>query len=538
MIPWRSFLETGLANWEAEVPAFAPVGPDDLATIRYTSGTTGPPKGVAFTHAQLRWMAETMASLIPWNIRTRPNRYLSFLPMSHVVEGILGTYGPYDLPAPVDVTFLEDFRRVPATLPAVRPTVFFSVPRLYQKVWEGLGRSRIGARYQRMREGPLRGLLRPVVRRAMLRRAGLDRCAQLLAGSAPVDEELLRSFRELGVEIHVAYGLTEAPLVALNRLGRNRIGTVGELLPETQVRLADDGELLVRGPQVTAGYVDEDEQPFRDGWLLTGDLGHVTRDGWLVIDGRKKDLLKTAYGKYLQPSKIEAMLRRIPGVSEAMVVGEGRPFCAALLWVEGTATGHRRPGRIDTAVTEHEPGAVASRAGEAVGGAPERPVDRGWGAHRELQAQAPQGGGEVPRRDRAPVRGAPTAPTRVAVGVGGRLMSLRLRALEIHVPDVVARSALRRLFDATASAFGCDPEDVGGLDRRALLERYASFTTRCAERSLADHSDLDAVSRRMWAQALLSGRVAPSPARRPLPGRRDAGGPGRIPDDRHRPPGG
>jgi len=348
VIPWRSFLETGLANGDAEAPTFAPVGPDDLATIRYTSGTTGPPKGVAFTHAQLRWMAETMASLIPWGIRTRPNRYLSFLPMSHVVEGILGTYSPYDLPAPVEVTFLGDFRRVASTLPAVRPTVFFSVPRLYQKVWEGLERSRIGARYLRMREGSLRHVLRPVVRRAMLRRAGLDRCAQLLVGSAAVDEQLLRSFHELGVEIHEAYGLTEAPLVALNRLGRNRIGSCGELLPETHVRVADDGELEVRGPQVMAGYVDEDDQPFRDGWLRTGDLGHVTADGRLVIDGRKKELLKTAYGKYLQPSRIEAMLRRIPGVAEAMVVGEGRPFCAALLWVEGVDGA----AAVDAAVTE------------------------------------------------------------------------------------------------------------------------------------------------------------------------------------------
>jgi long-chain acyl-CoA synthetase len=349
VISWTSFLRSGQArDGDAVVPASAPVGPDDLATIRYTSGTTGPPKGVAFTHGQLRWMAETMASLVPWGTRTRPNRYLSFLPMSHVVEGILGTYSPYDLPAPVEVTFLEDFRRVAATLPAVRPTVFFSVPRLYQKVWEGVGRSRIGMRYQRMRAGPLRWILRPAVRRAMLRRAGLDRCAQLLVGSAAVDEQLLRSFHELGVEIHEAYGLTEAPLVALNRLGRNRIGSSGEQLPETQVRVADDGELEVRGPQVMAGYVDEDEQPFRDGWLQTGDLGHVTADGRLVVDGRKKDLLKTAYGKYLQPSKIEAMLRQIPGVSEAMVVGEGRPFCAALLWVEGIdgATA------VDAAVTE------------------------------------------------------------------------------------------------------------------------------------------------------------------------------------------
>ncbi|HZD70722.1 MAG TPA: AMP-binding protein [Actinomycetes bacterium] len=329
---WAAFLASGEG---AAAPERAPVGPDDLATIRYTSGTTGPPKGVAFTHVQLRWMAETMASLIPWNARTRPARYLSFLPMNHVVEGILGTYSPYDLPAPVEVTFVEDFRGVASALRRVRPTVFFSVPRLYQKVWEELGRSAIGGRYRRMREGPLRRALRPVVRRALLRRAGLDRCAQLLAGSASVDDQLLTSFRQLGIEIHNAYGLTEAPLVALNRLGRNRIGTVGEPLPETRIRIADDGEVLVRGPQVTAGYIDEEAQPVHEGWLSTGDLGHATDDGWLILDGRKKDLLKTAYGKYLQPSKIEAMLRRIPGVTEAMVVGEGRSFCAALLWVEG-----------------------------------------------------------------------------------------------------------------------------------------------------------------------------------------------------------
>jgi long-chain acyl-CoA synthetase len=330
VIGWSSFLARGR---EAELPALAPVGPDDVATIRYTSGTTGPPKGVAFTHAQLRWMAETLPSLLPWSARTRPARYVSFLPMSHVVEGILGAYSPYNLPAPVEITFVEDLRRVPETLRAVRPTVFFSVPRLYQKVWEGLGRRRIGARYLRMPAGPFRSLLRPAVRRRMLRRAGLDRCVQLMVGSAPVDEELLRSYRELGVEIHDAYGLTEAPLVSLDRFGRNRIGTVGEPLPETRIRIADDGEVLVRGPQVMAGYVDEDEQPLRDGWLSTGDLGHLD-DGWLVIDGRKKDLLKTAYGKYVQASKIESLLRRISGVEEAMVVGEARPFCTALLWTD------------------------------------------------------------------------------------------------------------------------------------------------------------------------------------------------------------
>ena len=141
----------------------------------------------------------------------------------------------------------------------------------------------------------------------LLRRAGLDRCAQLIVGSAPASPDLLGRLRDLGVEVHDAYGLTEAPLVALNRHGRNRIGTVGEPLPQTSVRIAADGEVLVRGPQVTPGYVDAGmEQPFRDGWLATGDLGHLTADGFLVIDGRKKELLKTAYGKCLHQGRGDA----------------------------------------------------------------------------------------------------------------------------------------------------------------------------------------------------------------------------------------
>jgi long-chain acyl-CoA synthetase len=332
VLAWADFLGSGAANLG---PATAPVGPDDLATIRYTSGTTGRPKGVAFTHRQLRWLAETMAGLLPWTARTRPAAYLSFLPMNHVVEGILATYAPYWLPAPVRVTFLDDFRQVAEALRRVRPTIFFSVPRLYEKAWAALGASRLGRRYAARTRGLERRLERALLRRVLLRRAGLNHCSQLVVGSAPASPDLLGRLHDLGVEVHDAYGLTEAPLVSLNRHGRNRIGTVGEPLPETTVRIGPDGEVLVRGPQVTPGYVDAGlEQPFRDGWLATGDLGHRTADGFLVIDGRKKELLKTAYGKYLHPTKVEAMLRALPGVAEAMIVGEGRPYCAALVWTE------------------------------------------------------------------------------------------------------------------------------------------------------------------------------------------------------------
>ena len=304
-----------------------------------------------FDHRAIRWMGETMASLVPWEARNAPARYVSFLPMNHVVEGILATYGPAYLPAPVDVWFVDDLSDLPRVLPLVRPVIFFGVPRVYEKLWGRFLGSRAGRRYL-VWSGAMRSLARPFLRRGLLRATGLDRCVQLLVGSAPASDQLLRSFRELGIEVHDAYGLTEAPLVTVNRVGHNRIGTVGEPLPDTEVQIAEDGEVLVRGPQVTRGYAGDTEQPFRDGWLLTGDLGRLTDEGALSIEGRKKDLLKTSYGKYVRASRIEAMLRELPGVDEAMVVGEGRPFCAALLWVDETNRDEASQAVLDAAMVE------------------------------------------------------------------------------------------------------------------------------------------------------------------------------------------
>jgi long-chain acyl-CoA synthetase len=342
LIPWEEFLK--LENGPVPAAPAARIRLSDEATVRYTSGTTGKPKGAVFRNDQVRWMAETLASLLPWKARTRHASYLSFLPMSHVVEGILGTYAPYSMPAQLDIWFLEDFRALAKSLPRVRPTVFFSVPRFYEKLWESFAARPLGKLYLRLAAGRARTCARPLVRAALLRRSGLNRCAQLISGSAPASPALLSSFQELGIIIHNAYGLTEAPLATLNRAGSNRQGTVGAPLPQTQVRIAADGEVLLKGPQVTAGYDGAVEQPFRDGWLLTGDLGHMD-DGSLVLDGRKKDLIVTSYGKNIHPGKIEAMLKGIPGIVEAMVIGEGRPFCSALLWAKDTM-------EVDRAVQE------------------------------------------------------------------------------------------------------------------------------------------------------------------------------------------
>ncbi len=309
----------------------------ELATIRYTSGTTGESKGVMFSYSQLKWMGEVLTNLLSWRDRNREMRYLSFLPMSHVVEGILAAYAPYCMLCKAKVYYLNDFQQLTRALPQVRPTVFFSVPRFYEKLWEQIEQHPLGRCYLKMSDGWQKSLTGAVLRRAVLRKAGLNKCSQLLVGSAPISEELLLRFRALGIEIHNAYGQTEAPLITLNRLGNNVIPSVGTPLPDTTVTVADDGELIVSGPQVALGYYQMASGTFRGGQLHTGDLGHVDADANVYINGRKKDMLITSYGKNINCTKIEQRMMDIPCVEHAVLVGEQRPYCTALLWINGPA---------------------------------------------------------------------------------------------------------------------------------------------------------------------------------------------------------
>ncbi|HET9782824.1 MAG TPA: AMP-binding protein [Candidatus Dormibacteraeota bacterium] len=346
VMEWEDFLSRGASDTE---PGEAPVEFGDMATLRYTSGTTGAPKGTVFTHANLRWMAHTVVSLLPWPTRKGDNHYLSFLPLNHVVEGILCTYSAYNLPGKCDIYFLEDFRGLAKALPMVRPTMFFGVPRIYEKAWAQLSANRFG----QLLMGLPDGLEQRALREVLLHEMGLARCDQLIVGSAPLGEAMFEAYRKAGIEVHNAYGMTEAPLVALNRRGRNRIGTVGEPLPETEIRIAPDGEILVRGPQVAAGYDDPAiPSPLEDGWLHTGDLGHLSEDGYLVVDGRRKEMIATSYAKKVSPDKVEVLLRAIPGVAEAMLIGDQRPYCTALIWAEDPAPSQDALKAIDEAIGE------------------------------------------------------------------------------------------------------------------------------------------------------------------------------------------
>jgi long-chain acyl-CoA synthetase len=350
VLSWSEFLSKDTDN---STSSRAPVGFSDIATLRYSSGTTGKPKGTIFKHSNLRYMAESIVSITPWRARNQKSTYLSFLPMGHVVEGILAAYSPYYYPAAINIYFLEDFRKLQKALPQVKPTIFFSVPRIYEKVWEGLANNKLGKFYIKQKKGLIKRSLGRILKVATLKKAGLNKCVQLIAGSASSDESLLENYRQLGIEIHNAYGMTEAPLITINRVGRNRLGTVGEPMPITQVKIAEDGEIMVKGPQVTAGYFDKTlPSPFKDGWLMTGDIGNLTPEGSLVILGRKKELIKTSYGKCIYSGKIEDMLREINGVSEAMLVGESKPYCAAIMWLPKEKWSEKTAKTVGDAVEE------------------------------------------------------------------------------------------------------------------------------------------------------------------------------------------
>ena len=341
VMAWEDFMKGGAEPAPAEYPE-----PEDLATIRYTSGTTGAPKGVMFNFRQLTWMGQVLTGLLTWKDRNRPLRYLSFLPLSHVVEGILACYAPYYVLAPVDYYFLNDFGALTEALPKVRPTIFFSVPRFYEKLWDQIMANPLGRRWFSMRNGAVKRGVGALLRRVILKKAGLDACKQLIVGSAPISEALLMNFRALGVEIHNAYGQTEAPLITINRVGDNVIPTIGTPLPETEVTAEPDGELIVRGPQVTLGYYGLQTDTIRDGVLRTGDLGVIHENGHITLIGRKKEMIVTAYGKNISIPKIEELLKSIPGVSEAVLIGEHRPYCTALLWLEGEV------GNLDAAIEQ------------------------------------------------------------------------------------------------------------------------------------------------------------------------------------------
>jgi long-chain acyl-CoA synthetase len=329
------------------------VRPEDLATVIYTSGTTGEPKGVMLTHGNL--VSNMRAGGEALQV-TQDDVALSFLPLSHAFERMVGYVY---LMNGVTVIFAESFDTIARDITLVRPTVLTGVPRVYEKMharimekgnaspgvkgplfrWAvGVGRARAHAVGQGRSPGPLTTLQAKVADRLVfskIREGVGGRLRYLVSGSAALPVSVAEFFFAVGLPIIEGYGLTEtAPILTVNPPDAPRIGTVGRAVSGVELRIAPDGEILARGPNIMSGYYNKKEatsEVLRDGWFHTGDIGTLDASGYLRITDRKKDLLVTSGGKKIAPQPIEAVLKRSPLVSEAILLGDGRRFAAALI---------------------------------------------------------------------------------------------------------------------------------------------------------------------------------------------------------------
>jgi long-chain acyl-CoA synthetase len=299
-----------------ELEHAAAVKPSDLATLIYTSGTTGPPKGVELTHANILTMAAEIGALVG----IQPGqRTISYLPMAHIAERVCTHYLPMTVgfsvvccPSPNAVTQL---------LPRVRPHMFFSPPRLWEKLQASVAADvESGIDHEELR-----------------RRLGFDELTAAVTGAAPCPPAVIEFFDAIGIPLREVYGLSETTgVVSLAAASDVRAGTVGPPLPSAQVRLAEDGELLVRGPLLMAGYRNRPEATAEaidaDGWLHTGDIARIEADGHLRIVDRKKELIINAAGKNMSPANIEARLKEgSPLIGQACAFGNERPYNVALI---------------------------------------------------------------------------------------------------------------------------------------------------------------------------------------------------------------
>jgi long-chain acyl-CoA synthetase len=327
------------------------VRPDDLATIIYTSGTTGEPKGAMLTHANISSNVEACLQVVDLG---RDDLYLSFLPLCHIFERMAGLYAM--LSRGVTIAFARSTESVGADAAEVRPTVMSGVPRFYEKVharvletvgkmtslqkrvfrWglaRGVARARAHFDGRRLDSFTIRLADRLVASQIRARFGG--RLRFCISGSAPISVQTLEFFFAMGIPILEGYGLTEtSPVICLNLPGRERPGAVGPPIPGVEVRLSEEGEILTRGPHVMRGYWKNDEATaatLRDGWFHTGDVGRFDRDGWLSITDRIKDLIVTAGGKKVAPQPLEAKLVASPYVSEAILLGDRRPYVVCLI---------------------------------------------------------------------------------------------------------------------------------------------------------------------------------------------------------------
>ena len=362
VMTFDELLELGRIKCEKEPELFeqlcVEVSEDDLAVLIYTSGTTGPPKGAMLTHRNVTWMAEAVDQTIAID---PSDNVLSFLPLCHIFERLFTVF--IHLRFAYTVNFVEKPATVMQNMVEVSPTIGYAVPRIWEKYFSGImikmddatwfkrlvfkAALKIGGqRADAVMGGKALGSFQKAmfflawfaVFRKLKERMGFEKMRVAISGAAPISKEVLRFFQSIGMNLIEGYGQTEGTgVTTLSPETGARFGKVGKALAGVDVKIADDGEILVRSPSVFKGYYKSEqatEETIMDGWLCTGDVGDLDEDGFLQITDRKKDIIVTAGGKNITPQYIENKLKASIYINDAVVIGDRRKFISCLIMID------------------------------------------------------------------------------------------------------------------------------------------------------------------------------------------------------------
>ncbi len=337
------------------------VKPENIASLIYTSGTTGPAKAVMLSHRAVEWTISTCASLFKLSSE---DRMVSYLPLAHIAEQMFSLYAP--IHTGMNLYFAESLDALPENLREVEPTLFFGVPRIYEKfhskinakLAEATGLKNALLSFSRstsdaywdahhhnhpgslVTEASMK-LARALVFKKLKKALGFSQVRACVSGAAPLSKEIVHFFNTLDLPIYEVYGQSEdCGPTSFNIPSATRLGSVGKPLPGLQVKIAQDGEICIKGPNLFSGYLKDSEataETLVNGWLHSGDIGHIDSEGYLHITDRKKDILITAGGKNISPQNIEGQLKQIPLVNLAVVIGDKRKYLSALLTPDAEA---------------------------------------------------------------------------------------------------------------------------------------------------------------------------------------------------------
>jgi long-chain acyl-CoA synthetase len=362
VMTYDDLLDLGRKVVEREPDLFdnrmAEVTPEDLSVLIYTSGTTGPPKGAMLTHRNVTWMGQAIDNENP---AYDTDEVLSFLPLCHIFERLFSVFG--QITHGYTVNFIENLDTVTDNMREISPTVGYAVPRIWEKYLSAVYIKMSDATWFKrlvfglaLKIGQKRATLmmnfKPIplylgvlyqlayftVFRKLKEKLGFDRLRVAYSGAAPISPDVLHFFQSIGINLIEGYGQTEGTgVTCVSRIGKVKFGTVGPPLQGTEVKIAEDGEILVKSPAVFKGYYKNPEatnEALKDGWLYSGDVGELDEDGYLKITDRKKDIIVTAGGKNITPQYIENKLKANSYINDAVIIGDNRRFITSLIMID------------------------------------------------------------------------------------------------------------------------------------------------------------------------------------------------------------